>query len=237
MPVSGSAATGASSAAPRTAPLWIKICGLRTYEAIDAAVQAGANAVGFVFHAGSPRNLVPAVAAELSRAVPTGIERIAVFLHPSQSLVDEVLATVRPDWVQTDAEDLAGLSLPAGQRVLTVLRSGVRPAATRAVHAPDAFGTARLPTRCLFDSKHSGAGERADWREAARLAASTELVLAGGLDPCNVAEAVRAVRPFGVDVSSGVERERGVKDPARIREFVHAAREAARALCSEEAPR
>jgi hypothetical protein len=80
--------------------------------------------------------------------------------------------------------------------------------------------------RYLYESAHSGAGERADWTEAARLATHGELVLAGGLDPRNVTEAVRTVRPFGVDVSSGVERARGEKDPALIQEFVTAARAA-----------
>ena len=209
-----------------TPPLWIKICGLRTHEAIEAAAEAGANALGFVFHAGSPRNLDPGTARELQRAVPAGIERVAVFLHPAQALVDEVLAAVAPDWVQTDADDLATLRLPAGLRVLPVLRSG-RPWPSRA---------ADLPSRCLLESARSGAGERADWRAAAQLAHATELVLAGGLDPANVAGAVRAVHPFGVDVSSGVERERGVKDPARIRQFVRAAREAERTLSVEESP-
>lgn len=229
----------ASQAAITTAraPLWIKICGLRTGEAVDAAVDAGANAVGFVFHAASPRNLDPAAAAGLSRDVPAGVERVAVFLHPSQSLVDAVLATIAPDWVQMDAADLAGLALPVGQRVLPVLRSGPRPSESRMPEALSDFDIAQLPARCLLESARSGAGERADWSEAARLASETELVLAGGLDPDNVAEAVRAVRPFGVDVSSGVERERGVKDPVRIREFVRAARAAARALFPEESPR
>jgi len=207
------------------APLWIKICGLRTPEAIVAAAQAGANALGFVFHAGSPRNLDPGAARELQRTVPAGIERVAVFLHPAQSLVDEVLAAVAPDWVQTDARDLATLRLPAAQRVLPVLRSGGGPSASL---------PAELPSRCLLESAHSGAGERADWPAAARLARATEVVLAGGLDPANVAEAVHAVRPFGVDVSSGVERQRGVKDPERIREFIRAARAAERALSHEE---
>lgn len=235
-----------SAAAPRaaagiaagttSAPLWIKICGLRTLEAVEAAVQAGANAVGFVFHAGSPRNIGVAAACELSRAVPAGIERVTVFLHPAQSLVDEVLAVVAPDWVQTDAEDLADLVLPAGQRVLPVLRGGGSRLSARTAAGSRDSGL-RLPERCLFESGTSGAGERADWSEAARLARATELVLAGGLDPGNVADAIRTVRPFGVDVSSGVERERGVKDPLRIHEFVRAAREAARALPSEESPR
>ena len=201
--------------------LWIKICGLRTAAAIEAAAEAGADAVGFVFHAASPRHLEPAEARALQAAVPHGVERVAVFLHPSQALVDAALEAIAPDWVQTDAGDLEQLRLPPGQRVLPVLRS-------------DAPLPASLPARCLFESGRSGAGERADWAAAARLARRTQLVLAGGLDASNVAEAVRAVRPFGVDVSSGVERERGVKDAARIREFIRATREAAAVPLSEE---
>jgi phosphoribosylanthranilate isomerase len=203
------------------AELWIKICGLRTAAAIEVAAAAGANAVGFVFHEASPRNLALATARELQRAVPPGVERVAVFLHPSQALVDAVLAAIEPDWLQTDAGDLPELRMPPGQQVLPVLRGG-------------AVAAAALPGRVLFESARSGAGERADWVAAAVVAARTQLVLAGGLHPGNVAEAVRTVRPFGVDVSSGVERERGVKDAALIREFVRAARTAERAPSVEE---
>lgn len=202
-------------------PLWVKICGLRTAAAIEVAAAEGASAVGFVFHDASPRNLALTAARELQRAVPAGVERVAVFLHPTQALVDAVLAAIEPDWLQTDAGDLPALRLPEGQRVLAVLRDGAVDAAT-------------LPGRILFESARSGAGERADWAAARALAHATQLVLAGGLHPANVAEAVRAVRPFGVDVSSGVERERGVKDSALIREFIRAAREAERAPSVEE---
>jgi phosphoribosylanthranilate isomerase len=205
-------------------PLWIKICGLCTTGAIEAAADAGANAFGFVFHAASPRHLEPAQARALQAAVPPGVERVAVFLHPSQALVDAALEAIAPDWVQTDADDLEGLRLPPGQRVLPVLRDG------RPLPEP-------LPARCLFEGDRSGAGERADWPAAAGLARRTQLVLAGGLDPSSVAEAVRAVRPFGVDVSSGVERERGVKDAALVREFIRAAREAERTPNPEESRR
>jgi len=201
--------------------LWIKICGLRTLEAIDAAVGAGADAVGFVFHDTSPRNVALDDARALQRAVPAGVERVAVFLHPSQALLDSVLAAIGPDWVQTDASDLVALRLPTGQRVLPVLRSGA------ALAGP-------WPPRCLFESSSSGSGERADWIAAARVARTSRLVLAGGLDPSNVGDAVRAVRPFGVDVSSGVESSRGVKDAARIREFIRSARAAEQALVAEE---
>lgn len=202
-------------------PLWIKVCGLRTAAAIEVAADAGANAVGFVFHDASPRNLGLGAARDLQRAVPEGVERVAVFLHPSQALVDAVLAAIEPDWLQTDAGDLSRLRLPEGVRVLPVLRD-------------DAVEVAALPGRVLFEGARSGAGERADWRAAAALAGATQLVLAGGLHPANVAEAVRTVRPFGVDVSSGVERERGVKDAALIREFIRAARESERAPSVEE---
>jgi phosphoribosylanthranilate isomerase len=193
--------------------LWIKICGLSTREAIEAAALAGADAVGFVFHEASPRNVTIESARDLQPHVPPGMERVAVFLHPSQDLVEAVVAAIQPDWVQADAEDLSALRLPAGQRVLPVLRSG------RAQRAS-------LPKRCLLESARSGAGEKADWQEAAQIAAMTEVVLAGGLGAGNVAEAVQRVRPFGVDVSSGVESGRGVKDLVKIREFIRAARAA-----------
>ena len=195
--------------------LWIKICGLRTAAAIEAAAEAGADAVGFVFHAPSPRHLEPAAARALQEAVPPGVERVAVFLHPAQALVEAALEAIAPDWVQADADDLEALRLPPGQRVLPVLRSGQpRPAGEP------------LPARFLLESGRSGAGEQADWSQAAEWAARGQLILAGGLDPDNVGTAIERVRPFGVDVSSGVEHFRGRKDPALIRNFVNAARAA-----------
>lgn len=203
------------------ARLWIKICGLKSCAAIEVATTAGADAVGFVFHAESPRNLSVEEARRLQGAVPPGVERIAVFLRPVQSLVDAVIAAIKPDRIQADAGDLAMLRLPPGQATLPVVRSGV------ALPEP-------LPARLLFEGARSGASERADWASAAVLARRAQLVLAGGLDASNVSEAVRAVRPFGVDVSSGVESSRGVKDVSRIREFIGAARAAERAPVVEE---
>lgn len=195
--------------------LWVKICGITDREALVAAAGAGADAVGFVFHEASPRNLDLRTARELAMKAPDGLERVAVFLHPAQALVDAAIAAISPDWVQVDTGDLARLKLPAELRVCHVLRSGGE------LPSPP-------PPRCLMDSRSSGTGERADWSQAAQLARCTQLVLAGGLDARNVEEAVRTVRPFGVDVSSGVESRRGVKDAARIHDFVRAARGAAR---------
>ena len=194
--------------------LLVKICGLTTHDALQEAVAAGADAVGFVFHAGSPRNLSPAAAADLAGRVPRGVKTVAVTLHPSQSLVDEVLAAFRPDVWQTDAQDFDRIAVPTDLERWPVFRDG---AALPAV----------LPPRLLFEGARSGAGEVADWTQAAALAARADLVLGGGLTPGNVAQAVARVRPFGVDVSSGVESAPGHKDPDRIRSFISAAREAA----------
>jgi len=195
--------------------LWVKICGMTTPEAIAAAADAGADAVGFVFYAASPRHLTIEHAVELQDCVPRGLQRVAVFLHPAPALVQSVIAAVRPDYVQTNFEDLSTLGLPATQRVLPVIRSGT---------LGQQSATHNLPARVLLESARSGHGERADWSEARDLGMRLEVVLAGGLTIDNVAEAVQTVRPFGVDVSSGVESSRGVKDPRLIREFVTAAR-------------
>lgn len=196
------------SAAPRP---WVKVCGLTSADAVAAALDCGVDALGFVFHAPSPRNLPPEQAATLARDVPRGVLRIAVTLHPTQALVDEIAAVFRPDVLQTDAADLGTLRLPAGLATLPVVRSGCTP-------------PLQLPARLLYEGPRSGAGTVADWEAAQALARRTELILAGGLDATNVAAAIAAVRPFGVDVSSGVESAPGRKDPRRIREFVAAAR-------------
>jgi phosphoribosylanthranilate isomerase len=205
--------------------LWIKVCGLRTPEAISAAATAGADAVGFVFHEASPRNLRIDEARQLATAVPDGVEKVAVFLHPSQELIDAALAALQPDWVQADAVDLATLQVPEAQRTLPVLRTGQGPLDAQV----EGLGPS---ARFLLESGRSGAAERADWDAAARLASRGQLVLAGGLDAGNVAAAIAVVRPFGVDVSSGVESSRGVKETRLIQEFVRAARAAEARLAS-----
>ena len=194
--------------------LWIKICGLTTQQGVRTALEAGADAIGFVF-APSRRQVTAQRAAEISPGV--SIARVAVMQHPTQALLDEVWSVFRPDFLQTDAEDLAQLRIPAGLQLLPVFRAG-RPV------PPDP------PRRLLFEGPISGSGELADWDRAAQVARTAELVLAGGLDATNVADAIVRVRPFGVDVSSGVESAPGEKDPEKIRAFVRAARAAGQLL-------
>jgi phosphoribosylanthranilate isomerase len=150
-------------------------------------------------------------AADLARNVPAAVTRVAVMLHPAQSLVDEVWKILRPDVLQTDSEDLARLVIPQGLKVIPVVRESAD------LPTP-------LPQRLLFEGSVSGVGQTANWGRAAQLAAQTQLVLAGGLNPQNVTSAVARVRPYGVDVSSGVESWPGIKDVTRIQEFVRAAR-------------
>lgn len=192
--------------------LWIKICGLTSTDAVNAAVEAGADAIGFVF-APSKRRVSAEQARELSVHMPKRTTRVAVMQHPTQAQLDDVLATFKPDVVQTDAEDVAALVVPTHVQITPVVRAG------GAIPQP-------LPSRLLFEGPVSGTGEVGDWNRAAQLAARTQLILAGGLNVANVAQAIARVRPFGVDVSSGVESAPGVKDVRKIQEFVQAARAA-----------
>lgn len=192
--------------------LWIKICGLTDAAAVSAALQAGVDAVGFVFSP-SPRQVQPAQAARLAASARGKALCIAVTCHPKQDLLDEIVREFRPDGWQTDINDLSVLRVPRQLPILPVLRSG-----SPALEAP--------PRRFLFEGPISGQGVSPDWREAAALASHAQLILAGGLRVDNVAAAIATVRPFGVDVSSGVEALLGRKSPELIAAFVVAARAA-----------
>ncbi|MEO0614653.1 MAG: phosphoribosylanthranilate isomerase [Pseudomonadota bacterium] len=192
---------------------WVKVCGLTTLDAVAAAVEAGVDAVGFVF-AESPR-AVSVDAAVLLAGLARGHARVvAVMRHPQPALAHEVQARVSPDLLQTDAGDYETFDLLPGVSALPVYRDH------------DVTGVDDLPQQLLFEGRNSGSGETADWGLAARVARGRELVLAGGLDADNVGQAIADVAPWGVDVSSGVESAPGQKDAEKIMTFVRRARTA-----------
>ena len=192
--------------------LWLKICGMTDADAVAAALTAGADAIGFVF-APSARSIQPLQAARLAEPVRGKLLCVAVTQHPSAVLLAQILNEFAPDILQTDLEDLAAVKLDARCQTLPVLRAG------RALPG-------LLPARALYEGAKSGAGQTVDWNDAALLARRCELVLAGGLTPANVSQAIAAVRPYGVDVSSGVELAPGRKSAQKIVDFVRAARAA-----------
>ncbi|MGI9291959.1 MAG: phosphoribosylanthranilate isomerase [Gammaproteobacteria bacterium] len=197
--------------------MFVKICGLTTPEAVAAAVDAGADAVGFVF-AESPRQVTPEQAVELTRDLPKGIARVAVMLHPQPAEWNVVRDVFNPDWLQTDAEDFAALEIPEHIGYFPVYRDKVT--------SDFDDDNIEWPAHMLFEGARSGVGLQPNWDHAAQIAHRTCLMLAGGLNPDNVQEAIIHVHPWGVDVSSGVESETGVKDLKKIAVFVAAAKQA-----------
>ncbi len=189
----------------------VKICGLKYAATVDAAVEAGADAVGFVF-AKSVRQVTARHAAFIAANVPEHVVRVAVMMHPSADEWEEVRAIFCPDVLQTDAEDFQQLDVPDDITRWPVVREG------------SVSGSGDLPNTFVYEGKTSGQGETVDWSIAASLAARSQLILGGGLSQENVADAIRQVGPFGVDVSSAVESSPGEKDPELIRAFIDTVR-------------
>jgi phosphoribosylanthranilate isomerase len=207
----------------------VKICGVSDAAGFDAAVAAGADMLGFVFYPPSPRALAPAAAAALSSRAEGGPLRVGLFVDPEDALIEAVLAAVPLGLIQLHgAEDPARCAAIRTRFGLPVMKAlGIAEPAD--LEALAAF--APVVDRFLLDAKPppgaalpGGNAAAFDWRLTAGRTIPRPWLLAGGLTPDTVAEAVRQSGAPGVDVSSGVERARGVKDPARIAAFVAAAR-------------
>jgi phosphoribosylanthranilate isomerase len=225
--------------------LWIKICANTTLEDARLAVEAGADAVGFVF-APSPRQVTAAQVAAIAPHLPGRVEKIGVFVHAG---LEEIYATVRETGLTgvqlhsaVGPELTARLrrELGAALRILRVVHFGPEAAAEAAtVFADPCVDAVLVDSRTL--QAVGGTGIAFDWSEARRTlfqdgatfrdgAARKPLIAAGGISPANVAEAVATLQPWGVDVASGVEAAPGRKDPEKVWEFVARARAAAEAL-------
>lgn len=199
--------------------MWVKICGCRTPAGVEAAVAAGADAVGFIF-AESRRAVTPDAARRLRALVPPGVAVVGVVHQPSLREIRELRQHVRLDMLQVSGR------LPAGRLELPILR-------TVYLGLDDRLPAGKLPRGDLLhlDRRQrgvlGGSGLEVSREAARRLAARRPSVLAGGLNPGNVQAAIREVGPYGVDVASGVERD-GVQDVQRIFEFVRLAKEVGR---------
>lgn len=194
----------------------IKICGITRAEDAALAVELGADAIGFVFWPRSPRAIAPADARAIERALPPLVSRVGVFVDATPGEVAEVVRAAGLDVVQLHGDEPVDRYLEVDARIVKV--APLRDDAD--VTAAAGWPAGVMPLVDAVDpDRRGGTGRRADWTLAARLASMRPLLLAGGLDADNVREAIRRVRPWGIDVSSGVERRPGVKDAERLRAF------------------
>ena len=216
-------------------PLLVKICGLRSPEAVDVALDAGADQVGFVFFAPSPRNLAYGAARALGERVKGRAEKVALTVDATDEMLGEIVEAVRPDMLQ-----LHGSETP--ERVVAVrTRFGLPVMKALPIEDRASLSSIRLyanvADKIIFDARApreatrpGGLGKPFDWRLLEGVDPGIPFMLSGGLDVGNVADALSITRAPGVDVSSGVERIPGEKDPDKIRAFVRAARQADAAL-------
>jgi phosphoribosylanthranilate isomerase len=209
--------------ASRARGVRVKICGVTRAEDALAAARLGADAVGFNFWPRSRRYLPPAAAAAIVRSLPPQVATFGVFVDPSRAELEAALAASGVGAAQLHGDEPPALCLGLGVPVVKALR-------IRDGH--DLAGLAAYEVRAfLLDAPspgYGGSGTTFDWSIAAAAAREVPVLLAGGLVPDNVAEAVRAVRPLGVDVASGVESAPGVKDLAKVEAFIRNAKEAGR---------
>lgn len=203
----------------------VKICGLTRIEDVQAAARLGADALGLVFHPPSPRAVTPAQAVLLARAVPPFVTLVGLFVNASRDRIAEVLTQVPIALLQFHGDETPADCVGHGRPWIKALpmRPDLDVGALHAAYRE--AGAAGLLLDAYRPGLPGGTGERFDWARIPPDLART-IILAGGLTPDNVAQAVRQVRPYAVDVSGGVEQAPGLKDPARMGAFIRAAREA-----------
>lgn len=209
----------------------IKICGLKTPEAVDAAISGGASHVGFIFFAKSPRHLTPVLAGTLRKRAAGRALAVAVTVDAGDGALDEIVAAMQPDMLQLHGKETPERVAEVRQRFgLPVMKAfSIRTAADLAQIEP----YRGIADRFLFDAKPpagsqlpGGNGVPFDWRVLAGLDGGVNYMLSGGLNAANIGEALRVADPPGIDISSGVESAPGVKDVALIGEFFGAVRAA-----------
>lgn len=205
----------------------VKICGITNWADAQLAVAAGADALGFNFYPRSPRYIEPRAAARIARRLRKKVTKVGVF-------VDETPGAVRrtADAVGLDAVQLHGAERPSRVREIAAYLPAIKVFRVRPGFAPSRLNRYPTATAFLLDGyvpgRRGGTGRHFDWDLARRAARYGRVVLAGGLRPENVAEAISRARPYAVDVCSGIESRPGKKDPAKLREFMRQVKRARR---------
>jgi phosphoribosylanthranilate isomerase len=199
--------------------VFVKICGITSEEDALLAVAMGADAVGFVF-AASPRQIAPQKAADIAKRLPTEIVTVGVFRDETRQRVVDTIHHTRLRAAQLHGHESPGDSHWIRQRVSIVIKAFA--AGDPALQHADDYGADAFH----IDSATPGSGDVFDWSLAEGAPSNRRIILAGGLTPENVADAIRVVRPWGVDVSTGVESAPGRKDASKMRAFVDAAKRA-----------
>lgn len=216
-------------------PFLVKICGLSTPETMRAALDAGADLIGLNFHPKSPRFVTPERAAELAEMARGRAEIVALIVDWDAQRAADLARFLKPDWLQLHGSEppelVAAVAATSGMPVMKAIGIAEAEDLRAVADYRDVAGRILLDAKPPKDAAYPGGhGRPFDWTLLADLDPGFPFMLSGGLDPANVAEAIRVARPASVDVSSGVESARGVKDPARIAEFIAAARKAAAAV-------
>lgn len=205
----------------------VKICGITNWSDARAAIDAGADALGFNFYPPSPRSVTPAQAWEMIRKLPPFVEAVGVFVNWTAEAVGAIARALRLDAVQLHGDESRAMvrECSAAHRVIKAVRvrRGFRPHALKTYVGASAFLLDGFRPK-LF----GGSGKAFEWRLAREAKKYGRVILAGGLTPENVARAIREVEPFAVDVASGVESKPGKKDASKVREFVREVERAGR---------
>lgn len=199
----------------------VKICGITSLEDARQAVAAGADALGFVFYPPSPRCVDPVAAHAIIAELPPFVTCVGLFVNEPPERVLEMVLSCGLDAIQLHGDEPPGQCHYPPYRVIKALRiARYEPAEI------DGYQVSALLLDALVPGEYGGTGQLGDWPLAARIAEERTVILAGGLTPDNIAAAVQTVRPYAVDVSSGVESRPGRKDPRKVAEFIRRAKEA-----------
>jgi phosphoribosylanthranilate isomerase len=201
----------------------VKICGLTRAADAELAAELGADAVGFILWQGSPRTVTADQAREIARALPAFVTRVGVFVNRPPAEVAALADEIGLDVVQLHGDERVGDYAPVGRRLIKNVALSSDGALVEAKALPSHV---TLLVDAADPVRHGGTGRVADWPRAAALARARRVMLAGGLTSDNVGEAIRTVKPWAVDVSSGVEERPGIKSADRLRRFFAAVRAA-----------